>query len=66
MQQHTIKCYYSINYIRSFLLCQYFPSKKYTKKLCFLSNQQRIIYFFYNNVLNTYLGSLLYLLYRTI
>nr|DAP93631.1 MAG TPA: hypothetical protein [Caudoviricetes sp.] len=40
MQQHTIKCYYSINYIRSFLLCQYFPSKKCTKKLCFLSNQR--------------------------
>nr|DAF37334.1 MAG TPA: hypothetical protein [Caudoviricetes sp.] len=40
VQQHTIKCYYSINYIRSFLLCQYFPSKKCTKKLCFLSNQR--------------------------
>ena len=61
-----IKCYYIYNYNFFYNVCQYFPRQKNDVKTSFYSNQQRIICFFYNNVLNTYLGSLLHLLYRVI
>ena len=65
VQQHMTNVITYIIIISFITFVNTFQVKKW-RKTSFYSNQQRIIYFFYNNVLNTYLGSLLHLLYRVI
>ena len=65
VQQHMTNVITYIIIISFLTFVNTFQVKK-RRKTSFYSNQQRIIYFFYNNVLNTYLGSLLRLLYRVI
>lgn len=65
VQQHMTNVITYIIIVFFITFVNTFQVKKW-RKTSFYSNQQRIICFFYNNVLNTYLGSLLYLLYRVI
>lgn len=65
VQQHMTNVITYIIIISFITFVNTFQVKKW-RKTSFYSNQQRIICFFYNNVLNTYLGSLLRLLYRVI
>ena len=65
VQQHMTNVITYIIIISFLTFVNTFQVKK-LRKTSFYSNQQRIICFFYNNVLNTYLGSLLRLLYRVI
>lgn len=65
VQQHMTNVITYIIIVSFITFVNTFQVKKW-RKTSFYSNQQRIIYFFYNNVLNTYLGSLLHLLYRVI
>ena len=65
VQQHMTNVITYIIIISFLTFVNTFQVKKW-RKTSFYSNQQRIICFFYNNVLNTYLGSLLRLLYRVI
>lgn len=65
VQQHMTNVITYIIIVFFITFVNTFQVKKW-RKTSFYSNQQRIIYFFYNNVLNTYLGSLLRLLYRVI
>lgn len=65
VQQHMTNVITYIIIVFFITFVNTFQVKKW-RKTSFYSNQQRIIYFFYNNVLNTYLGSLLYLLYCVI
>lgn len=65
VQQHMTNVITYIIIVSFITFVNTFQVKKW-RKTSFYSNQQRIICFFYNNVLNTYLGSLLRLLYRVI
>ena len=65
VQQHMTNVITYIIIVSFITFVNTFQVKK-RRKTSFYSNQQRVIYFFYNNVLNTYLGSLLHLLYRVI
>ena len=65
VQQHMTNVITYIIIVSFITFVNTFQAKK-RRKTSFYSNQQRIICFFYNNVLNTYLGSLLHLLYRVI
>lgn len=65
VQQHMTNVITYIIIISFITFVNTFQVKKW-RKTSFYSNQQRVICFFYNNVLNTYLGSLLRLLYRVI
>ena len=65
VQQHMTNVITYIIIVSFITFVNTFQVKKW-RKTSFYSNQQRIICFFYNNVLNTYLGSLLHLLYRVI
>ena len=65
VQQHMTNVITYIIIVSFITFVNTFQVKKW-RKTSFYSNQQRIIYFFYNNVLNTYLGSLLHLLYHVI
>lgn len=65
VQQHMTNVITYIIIVFFITFVNTFQVKKW-RKTSFYSNQQRIICFFYNNVLNTYLGSLLRLLYRVI
>ena len=65
VQQHMTNVITYIIIIEISTFVNILQAKKW-RKTSFYSNQQRIIYFFYNNVLNTYLVSLLHLLYRVI
>lgn len=65
VQQHMTNVITYIIIVSFITFVNTFQVKKW-RKTSFYSNQHRIIYFFYNNVLNTYLGSLLHLLYRVI
>lgn len=65
VQQHMTNVITYIIIVSFITFVNTFQAKKW-RKTSFYSNQQRIICFFYNNVLNTYLGSLLRLLYRVI
>ena len=66
VQQHMTNVITYIIIHSCLMFVNIFQRKNICKDLRLYSNQQRIICFFYNNVLNTYLGSLLRLLYRVI